>query len=143
MASVSPFLRRLRSGLVLAVVGMMAPLASAAEPPPADLEFFEKRIRPVLARACFDCHSGEAKSVKGGLRLDTHEALLKGGENGSVVTPGDPQSSRLIASVRWTDEEFRMPPKRSLAAAEIADLEQWVRRGAPWPVETASNSTPR
>ncbi|MFM7817321.1 MAG: c-type cytochrome domain-containing protein, partial [Verrucomicrobiota bacterium] len=92
MASVPPFLRRLRSGLVLAVVGMMVPLASAAEPPAADLEFFEKRIRPVLARACFDCHSGEAKSVKGGLRLDTHEALLKGGENGSVVTPGDPQS---------------------------------------------------
>lgn len=143
MASVPPPLRRLRSRLVLAVVGMMVSLASGAEPSPADLEFFEKRIRPVLTRACFDCHSGEAKSVKGGLRLDTHEALLKGGENGSVVTPGEPQSSRLIASVRWTDEEFRMPPKRSLAAAEIADLEEWVRRGAPWPSDPVPTAGPR
>ena len=132
-----------QSGLVLVMGWVTAVVATAAEPNPADLEFFEKRIRPVLARACFDCHSEDSKSVKGGLRLDSHAALLKGGENGSVLTPGDPQGSRLIEAVRWTDEEFRMPPKRQLAAAEISDLEDWVRRGAPWPSESAAAGTPR
>src|SRR5678816_1800898 len=68
----------------------------------AGIEFFEKKVRPVLADNCYKCHSAEAEKLKGGLRLDTRDSVLKGGDNGPAIVPGDPEKSLLIKAVRYT-----------------------------------------
>jgi len=108
--------------------------AGAAAPDAAGLEFFEKHVRPLLVEHCYTCHSAEAEKVKGGLLLDTREGLLKGGENGPALLPGDPERSLLIKAVRYSDENLQMPPKgKKLAPDQIAGLEAWVKMGAPDP----------
>ena len=97
------------------------------------LEFFESRIRPLLAERCYECH-GEKKQ-KGDLRLDSKAAWQKGGDNGAVIVPGDPGASLLIKAVHYADKDLQMPPKRQLAPEEIAALEHWVKIGAPDPRE--------
>src|SRR5437588_5666 len=105
----------------------MLGVASAADKPaPEGVEFFEKKVRPVLVKHCYSCHAAEAKTVKGELRLDTRAGVLAGGASGPAVVPGEPDKSLLIKAVRHADESLRMP-KEKLSAAEIADLEAWVR----------------
>src|SRR5437588_4228324 len=100
----------------------------------AGIEFFEKKIRPILAENCYKCHSAGAEKIKGGFLLDTREGLLKGGDTGPAIVPGHPEKSLLIKAVRYTDENLQMPPKnKKLAAEQIADLEAWVKMGAPDP----------
>ena len=121
---------------------LFAVSASAAEPAtPAQLEFFEKEVRPVLADHCYKCH-GEKKQ-KSGLRLDSREFVLKGGEVGPVVVPGKPEVSRLIQSINHVKaadvyampgEDEKLPPKA------IAALTEWVRQGLPWPEEAKPNA---
>ncbi len=115
----------------------MGARSHAAEPPAisaADREFFENRVRPVLADSCYKCHSRDAEKVKGGLQLDTREALLAGGSTGPAIVPGKPNDSLLIEAIRYTDDDLQMPPKgNKLSDAQIADLTEWVRRGAPDP----------
>jgi hypothetical protein len=94
---------------------------------------FEKRVLPILSERCYSCHSAKAERVKGGLLLDSPEGILKGGDQGRSVVPGDLEKSLLIRAVRWTDEDLRMPPKKKLADSEIAALEAWVKMGAPDP----------
>ena len=111
-------------------------LALLQEQPQADREgiyFFESRIRPVLVERCYACHSSAAEKVKGDLLLDSRDALLKGGADGPVLVPGDPARSRLLRALRWTDPDLKMPPKAKLSPAQIADVETWIRRGAPDP----------
>src|SRR5947207_1203599 len=82
----------------------------AAPPPSAEAaEFFEKRIRPILVDECYKCHSAQAEKLKGKLLLDTREGLLKGGDTGPAVVPGDPERSLLIKAIRYTDEDLQMP----------------------------------
>ena len=119
----------------LVIVALLGGWLRAAEPSAADTEFFEKRIRPLLSERCYKCHSAEADKVKGGLLLDTHAGLLKGGDTGAAITPGNADTSLLIAAVRWTDKDLQMPPKKKLSDAEIADLATWVKNGAPWPAD--------
>ncbi len=108
--------------------------AFANNPEPAALEFFEKKIRPVLVDNCYKCHSATAEKVKGGLMLDTKDGLLKGGDSGPAIIPGDAEKSLLIKAVRYTDENLQMPPKgKKLSAEQIADLENWVKSGAADP----------
>ncbi|MST00365.1 MAG: DUF1553 domain-containing protein [Pedosphaera sp.] len=115
------------------LLGLFLPLAlCAAEPSSEGLEFFEKKIRPILAEQCFECHSAE-KKVKGGLRLDSRDGWAKGGESGPAIVPGDLDKSRLIRAVRYADPDLQMPPKRKLAPDQIAALERWVKLGAPDP----------
>src|SRR5688572_14719989 len=116
---------------LLAVVLSLASLRLAAAE--SELEFFEKRIRPVLVENCYKCHSAESEKLKGGLLLDTKEGIARGGESGPVIVPGDPEASSLIKAVRWTDEKLQMPPKKKLSEAQIADLVHWVKIGAPDP----------
>jgi hypothetical protein len=97
------------------------------------VDVFEKKIRPLLAERCYECHSPAGKSIKGGLRLDTPEDLLKGGDSGPVVVPGDPDKSRLILAVRHTLSDLKMPPKTRLSDREVADLTEWVKLGAVVP----------
>lgn len=141
--------QRLWAGLGTLVRAWMAVLpasvslsvaAAAGDPTPAQAEFFEKRIRPVLAETCYRCHSAESEALKGGLKVDSREALLKGGENGPAIVPGDPEHSRLVEAVRWGNPDLQMPPRKRLAPAQVADLEAWVRDGAPWPKAVAEAS---
>lgn len=93
--------------------------------------FFESRIRPLLLKHCIECH-GEKKQ-EGGLRLDSRAAWQAGGDNGSVIHNGAPDSSRLIEAVRYANTDLQMPPIKKLSVREISDLEAWVKMGAPDP----------
>jgi hypothetical protein len=117
---------------VVAVLPLSAALAGAAEPAPTPqaLEFFEKQVRPVLVEHCQGCHGSEKK--RGGLRLDSKSAFLKGGAGGPVVVPGQPEKSPLVLAVRHKGE-LKMPPSRPLDEKTVAVLTEWVRLGAPWP----------
>jgi len=109
---------------------LLAPLALLAAG--EDDLFFESKVRPVLIKRCYDCHSTE-KKTKGGLALDTRAGWQHGGDNGPAIIPGDLTKSLIIKAVRYLDEDFAMPPKSRLPADEVAILEEWVKRGAPDP----------
>lgn len=118
------------------------PVALFAAPSADDLQFFETRVRPVLAEHCYDCHSVGAKKVKGDLLLDHISFHEKGGDTGPATVAGKLDESLLIEAVRYKNIDLQMPPREKLSDTEIADLEEWVRRGAPWPDEpipTANN----
>jgi len=102
----------------------------ADEPSPEAVMFFENKIRPILVENCYECHSVESTKVKGGLLLDSRDALLKGGDSGPAIVAGDPDKSLLITAVRRTNKELQMPPKQKLTDTQIADLETWVKMGA-------------
>lgn len=97
------------------------------------IDFFEKKIRPLLVTHCFECHSAGSKKLQAGLRLDYREGLIEGGESGAAVVPGDPDASLLIKSVRY--ESYEMPPAGKISEQEIGSLIEWVKQGAPWPEE--------
>ena len=121
--------------VLLLVVLVFANLsrAFAEDLTPAQTDFFENRIRPLLADKCYKCHSTLAEKIKGGLLLDSREAMLKGGDSGKVIVPGDPEASLLIKAVRYTDPDLQMPKDKKLDDDEIANLEKWVKMGAPDP----------
>jgi hypothetical protein len=104
----------------------------AAEPTQADLDFFEKRIRPLFVEHCYSCHGGGEKRTKGGLRLDVREGWSVGGDSGPAIEPGKPDESLLILAVRY-GEGLDMPPRGKLPDSAIKDLEHWVERGAADP----------
>ena len=118
------------------VISPIAALLAAAEEPTADgLNFFETKIRPVLVERCYKCHSAEAlrqNKLKGELQLDTREAVLKGGETGPGIVPGDVKASLLLQAIRH-EKSLEMPPKSKLSKKVIADFEKWVAIGAPDP----------
>jgi hypothetical protein len=118
---------------------LFAALAAQVQCAP-NVDFFETKIRPLLAEHCYECHSQDAKKLKGDLRLDTREGVLRGGETGPVITPGKPEGSLLITAVQYHDKDLQMPPprdgkSRKLNDARIADLVEWVRFGAPMPAD--------
>jgi mono/diheme cytochrome c family protein len=114
---------------VLSLAAADAPKLTASQ-----TEFFENKVRPVLAKHCYKCHSAEATKVKGGLFLDSRDGVLKGGDSGPAIVPGDPERSLLVKSIRYTDPDLQMPPKgEKLSDAQIADLVAWVKMGAPDP----------
>ncbi len=93
-------------------------------------EDFEMHVRPVLAKNCWACHR---QSEMGGLRLDSKDAILKGGKSGPAIVVGDPEHSLLIQAVAHTHSRLRMPPSGTLTAEEVGALSEWVKRGAYWP----------
>ena len=95
------------------------------------IEFFEKKIRPVLVEKCYQCHSGDAKKLKGGLLLEYREQILKGGDSGPAIISGKPADSLLIGSLKW--DSLEMPPSGKLPDGVVKDFEHWVSIGAPWP----------
>jgi hypothetical protein len=111
-------------------------VAVAADLAPQQTEFFENKIRPVLVEHCYKCHSTEAGKDRGGLLLDTRDAMLKGGDNGPAIVPGDAGKSLLIAAIKREDPDTAMPPKgkgEPFTAEQVADFETWVKSGAPDP----------
>src|SRR4051812_4104667 len=112
----------------------------AAEPSAEQIEYFESKVRPIFAEQCYTCHSEKAEKLKGGLRLDAPDAILKGGDTSPAVIPGDVEGSLLIKAVRYTDPDLKMPPKnKKLSAEEIASLETWVKMGAMLPKSIAAS----
>ena len=93
------------------------------------LEFFERRVRPLLIEHCLECHSGE--KLKGSLSLESRASLLLGGDSGPAVVAGKPEASLLISAIRY--DRLEMPPKGQLSADQIGVLTTWVRDGAAWP----------
>ena len=102
-----------------------------------DTQFFTQKVRPVLAQSCYKCHTTEQA---GGLRLDSHAAALKGGDSGPAIVAGQPGKSLLIEAVMQTGD-LKMPPKsEKLSDGDIANLKEWIRRGAAW--DSAEPSMP-
>lgn len=114
---------------VMTMTGANGALAQA--PTLAASDFFESRIRPVLIQRCFECHGRD--SAKGGLRVDSREALLKGGQSGAAVVAGKSVASVLVKAIRRSDVNLQMPPKTPLSQQVVADFERWINDGAVWP----------
>lgn len=94
-------------------------------------EFYQEKIRPVLVKECYACHSAGAKELKAGLRLDTRRGLLDGGDSGPAIVPGKPEFSLLIRVLEHTSEVAMMPPDRRLPDPVLADFRAWIKQGAP------------
>jgi hypothetical protein len=134
---------RLLTTLILLAGGLGLPIGAAAAEPPRDaagIEFFEKKIRPVLVRHCAECHAADSKTLRGGLLVDSRGGLLAGGDSGPAVVPGKPDESLLLEALRY--ESFEMPPTGKLPDAVIADFAQWIEMGLPDP-RTATGQSAR
>ena len=129
---ISSQIRGVFCGLLMAAVGLAA--AASSE----DTEFFESRVRPVLAEKCWSCHG--SKLQQGGLRLDSREAALKGGSRGPAIVPGEPDTSVLLRALRH--EGLQMPLGGKLPADKIADFAKWIEDGARWPSAAALKTSP-
>ncbi|MDB5342077.1 MAG: Planctomycete cytochrome [Schlesneria sp.] len=105
----------------------------------SDAAFFETKVRPLLIAKCQECHAGD--KAKAGLRLDSREAVLAGGESGTAAIAGKPDESLLIEVIGYRNA-LQMPPKAKLPDAEIAVLTEWVRRGIPWPNSKSTVAAP-
>lgn len=112
----------------------LAPLFSRGADEPSDRHFLE-RVKPLLDSRCVSCHGPEKQ--KGKLRLDSRDAVVRGGEQGPALVPGQPAESLLLLAVMHSKPELEMPPKERLTTADVAVLERWIRDGAPWPDSVA------
>ena len=124
------FLRSWWLGVMLFAPSLLAQ-EEAAVYTPEQLKFFEAKIRPILVEQCYSCHSAEGQGTRGGLGVDTREALLAGGESGPAIVPGKLEESLLWNAINYQD--FRMPPRKQLPPQMIADIKQWIEMGAPDP----------
>ena len=120
--------------VLLSVSRASADPASSADDKRA--EFFERKIRPLLASNCYNCHSANTNS-QGGLRLDDRNGMISGGNRGPALVPGQPDKSLMLRAVRQGDDDLKMPPKKHLSDEQIADLTQWIKDGAAWPAVKA------
>ena len=128
---------------IFPVLVLLSQLLSADPISSEDLQFFENKIRPLLADHCYKCHAATARKVKGGLLLDRKAGWVKGGESGEVIVPGKPEQSLLIRMVERDPDYEGMPPKTALRKEQIEDLREWVKRGAPDPRSEATGETVR
>ncbi|MCP5560752.1 MAG: DUF1549 domain-containing protein, partial [Verrucomicrobiaceae bacterium] len=126
---------RFHPWLVMIAAVASSALAVDGDAQRAAMTYFEKEVRPILVKRCFECHSDTKQ--KGGLRVDHIGYLKSGGDTGPALVPGKPEESALIEAVRYGNEDFQMPPKRKLPDAEIAVLERWIQTGAAWPEDAA------
>ncbi len=118
----------------LAATTLVANFAISAPLASKEIDFFEKNIRPALAKHCYECHSATSKRIKGGLRLDTRHAILRGGDSGSAINHEAPESSLILRALRY-EENLEMPPDGQLPSHIVQAFEKWVSMGAPDPRE--------
>lgn len=128
---------RLRLVCSILVMHQALAIGSQNEVPentPEGIAFFETKIRPVLVKHCYECHSVESGVADGELRLDSRRAIRQGGDRGPAVVPGDPETSWLLTAVSHASADLKMPPKRERLSSElITDLKTWIKMGAPDP----------
>lgn len=101
-----------------------------------DIEFFEKRVRPILVARCYECHASTSQKLRGGLFVDSREGLMQGGDTGPAVAPGKPDQSLFVEAIGYNSQQIEMPPAGKLPPSEIAVLVEWVRRGIPFPAKS-------
>jgi hypothetical protein len=131
---------RVRAVYLPTLVALAAASTTFAAPPsPADAEFFEKQIRPVLSEQCWSCHGPKKQTA--GLRLDSRAAMLKGGESGPAIDEKLPAKSLILRAIR-RDGDLKMPPKKGLSQPAVDVIAAWVNRGSPWPEATATGEAP-
>src|SRR5579871_1669158 len=128
--------KRALSKVLLSLVAATVPAAYGQSSPAAAPDFFESKVRPVLANNCYSCHTSTAM---GGLRVDSRDALLKGGGRGASIVPGEPDKSLLVQAIRQTDS-LKMPMGGKLKDSEIEDIVSWIKSGAVWPATAASTA---
>ena len=126
-------------GLLATFALIAAASAPAGEPTREGIEFFERKIRPLLVENCHKCHGIDKPKAK--LRLDSRAGILKGGDSGPAIVPGQAQKSRLIEAIHYLNADMQMPPKGKLPASAIADLTAWVKMGAPWAKQQVAKGT--
>jgi len=124
--------KRLQQIILLSLTA--ASVASAQSLPANSPDFFEEKIRPVLVKNCYSCHTTSQMS---GLRLDSAESMAKGGKRGAAVVPGNSGASLMIQAVKQTDPTLKMPVGSKLTDAEVSDISAWIDAGAVWPKNTA------
>ena len=130
----------MNSRRVVTIVAAALPAVAAAQAQDrAGERFFEESVRPVLAANCYACHSRQSPQAQGGLRVDSPEAILAGGNAGPLLVPGKPERS-LLTRVLSHEDEVKMPPTGKLASGDIAAVERWIRLGAPLPGEAVPSS---
>jgi cytochrome c553 len=117
--------------VVIAATGGVVSAEGAPRDADARVIFFEKKVRPLLANNCYNCHSATTNS-RGGLRLDDRNGMLVGGDKGPAIVPGQPEKSLLLRAVHQTGD-LKMPPNKRLSEQQLADLTQWIKDGAAWP----------
>ena len=132
--------KRTRTRLVLAALGLVAvggsvERATSATASADQIEFFETKVRPVLSTYCYSCHSSQVEAPFAGLRLDSREAILRGGDSGAAISIENPDESSLVKRLRG--EPVLMPPTGRLSDEDISEVVEWIRMGAPWPAESA------
>ncbi len=123
-----------------AIASVLILIPALAQTPASvqDPDFFENKVRPILADNCYDCHTA---AEMGGLRVDSRERLLQGGKSGQALMPGDPDKSLLIQAIRQSGD-LKMPKGGKLKPAEIQALTDWVKAGASWPAAKTSAAAP-
>jgi cytochrome c553 len=118
--------------LLLAVAQLMVFCQPAFSDSSASVEFFEKKVRPILVGNCYSCHSASTKP-SGNLRVDDRNGMIRGGDSGPAVVPGHPEKSLMLRAVSYADDDLKMPPKKQLSAEQVANLTKWIHDGAAWP----------
>jgi cytochrome c553 len=111
----------------------------AQNPSDVQAKFFESKIRPVLITHCYECHSSESGKARGGLKVDTKDALLRGGDSGPAVVAKSLEESELYQALLYHDDGWQMPPKGKLPQSTIDDFGRWILMGAPDPRVAAIN----
>ncbi len=145
--SSAKILRYLRSSAYGSLAGLLVcfiPVTAKGQErqaTPQELEFFEKKVRPLLAENCYKCHSVNAKRLEAGLLLDSRSNHLRGGDTGPAIVPGDAEASLLIKAIRYESASYEMPPKGKLPNEAIDTFVQWINMGAPWPNEPEPKAT--
>lgn len=125
---------------VICLTGSVLQSAAAVD----DIAFFEAKIRPVLVKHCYECHSVESGKSKGGLMLDTRNAIRAGGDTAPAIVPGDAGKSLLLTAIKHSDPDLEMPPKKAkLPETVIADFETWIKAGAADPRESVAKAVER
>ncbi len=137
--------RSYRTGCVLAawfllLASISSSTSKASELTPEQIEFFESKVRPILAGNCYSCHSSRIQTPFANLRLDSRVGILKGGDSGPAVVPGNPSASRLVQTIRYAST-LKMPPTGKLAESKIEALVAWIEMEAPWPEEVSPEAS--
>lgn len=104
---------------------------------------FEKQVRPLFEAKCFDCHSSRSEELKGNLKLDSLEEILKGGASGPAINPGDLENSFLLRAIRYEEADYQMPPSGRMSDEAIAAVEKWVQALADEAKRPARANSPR
>src|ERR1051326_5525366 len=131
-------MKRCTNSLPVVFLLLAAVSSAAAQSIPANSpEFFESKIRPVLIKNCYSCHTTSQMS---GLRVDSQEAITKGGKRGPAIVPGNPAGSLLLTAIQQTDQGLKMPMGGKLTDAEVRDFAAWIEAGAVWPKSATVNA---